>query len=90
MKILLVNAVNGILSTGRFCTELSEYLNKNDHVCQVAYSTGIKTKDSIRISTTIECKIHALMSRITGKQAHFSKCATKKIIRYLKPEQSQR
>lgn len=84
MKILLVNAVNDMLSTGRFYSELNQYLNKNGHSCFVAYSTGRQTEKSFRISSTIECKIHALLSRITGMQGYFSAVSTRKLINYIK------
>ncbi len=87
MKILIVNAVNDILSTGRFYSELNKYLNQNGHTCCVAYSTGRHTENSFRISSTLECKIHALMSRITGMQGYFSVISTRKLIKYIKTYQ---
>lgn len=84
MKILIVNAVNDILSTGRFCSELKDYLIQNGHSCFVAYSTGRQTENSFQISSTIECKIHALMSRLTGMQGYFSLFSTRKLINYIK------
>lgn len=84
MKILIVNAVNDILSTGRFCSEVKDYLTKNGHSCFVAYATGRKTENSFCISSYIECKIHALMSRMTGMQGYFSKRSTQKLLNFIK------
>ena len=40
MKVLQINAVNAIASTGRNVRELSEYLIENGHSCVIAYSKG--------------------------------------------------
>lgn len=80
MKILQVNAVNKILSTGHNCSEISEYINNNGDMCYTAYSTGKETQNSFRIAGTVECKYHALMSRISGKQGYYSYFATNKLL----------
>lgn len=87
MKVIQVNAVNGILSTGRNCAEISEYLNKNGHECITAYSTGIATDNSYKISNRIECKLHGLFSRIFGLQGYFSYFSTGKLITLIKRNQ---
>ena len=37
MKILEVNSVCGIKSTGRICTDLADVLKDNGHIVKVAY-----------------------------------------------------
>ena len=83
MKILMVNAVNGVLSTGRFCSDLCDYLATKGHIGRIAFSTGKGGENAIRISTTIESKYHALMSRVTGKQGYHSLFSTKKLMSYI-------
>jgi len=80
MKILQINAVNKISSTGRNCTELSEYLNMQGDVCYTAFSVGETDEKSQCISTVPECKFHAVMSRITGMQGYYSPIGTRKLI----------
>lgn len=83
MKILQINAVSGISSTGRICTEITDYLNHNGHEGFIAYSDGIPAKKGYRIGSSIDHKLHAFWSRIYGKQAYFSSRATNNLIRYI-------
>lgn len=84
MKVLQINAVNKLLSTGRTCTELSEYLNSKEIECQTAYSVGPSTENSYCMNSQISTKTHALLSRITGLQGYFSICDTLKLVNYIK------
>lgn len=84
MKILQVNAVYKILSTGRTCSELSDYLNAHGSECLTAYSTGTAMDHSVRISPVWECKLHALFSRIFGLQGYFSPVSTHRLIALIK------
>lgn len=90
MKILQINAVNRFGSTGRTCKELAEAVNKTEeHRCYTAFSVGMPDEFSYRIGNKLDTKIHGLLSRLTGKQAHFSKRETKKLIAWmgeLKPD----
>lgn len=84
MKILQINAVNGILSTGRNCSEIAEYINKTDDECYTVYSDGTDTVKSIKIGGRVESKLHALMSRLMGLQGYYSRKSTLKVIRLIK------
>lgn len=89
MKILQINAVNGLRSTGRFCVEIADYLNANKHESYIAYSTGVPNKRGYRIGTPIDVKIHGLLSHIFGMQAYYSRSSTKMLLKYmeeLKPD----
>lgn len=81
MKILQINAVNGIRSTGRTCAEMSAYFQKTGIQCRTAYSVGNNSFGDIPVASAIECKYHALMSRISGMQAYHSPVSTAKLIR---------
>jgi len=83
MKVLQINAVNGIRSTGRIVAEVSDYLNKNGHEGYVAYSDGIHLEKSYKIGNSIEKILHALFSRFFGLQAYFSKAGTKKLLAFM-------
>lgn len=87
MKLLQINAVNGLGSTGRTTTEIADYCNSNEHIGIVAYSEGIDYVNGYKIGSYIEKKIHGLFSRIFGLQGYFSKRGTKKLIDYIKKEQ---
>lgn len=89
LKVLQVNAVNGILSTGRSCSEIADYLNRRGDACYTAYSIGQDSCNSFCISSAWECKCHALLSRVTGLQGYFSHISTAKLlclIRDIKPD----
>ncbi len=88
MKVLQINAVYGISSTGRTVAELDEYLKKTGIESIVATTqTTINRDDIYIIGTKLERKIHAFFSRLTGKQAYFSFFATKRLLRWVKKEQ---
>ena len=85
MKVLQINAVNKISSTGRTASELSEYLWNNGHECINAYSKGVsvdKTREFV-IGNNVDTKLHGLFSRVFGLQGYFSKTATKKLLRFM-------
>lgn len=84
MRIVQINAVNGILSTGIICKELADYMHAQGHECYTLFSTEQKTDQfSIRIGIDFESKVHALLSRILGLQGYFSPLTTHKIIKEL-------
>lgn len=97
MKVLLINEVYGVLSTGRTVKEIQTYLKKQGHSCIVAfaynkqYAKGMKQElreqsDYYMIGSAIGRKVHALCSRIFGLQGYFSTGATKKLIRYIRDQ----
>ena len=45
MKVLLVNSVCGVGSTGRICTDLYDELISKGHDCCIAYGRGKADKD---------------------------------------------
>lgn len=89
MKVLQINAVNAIGSTGRNTKEIADYLNSHGHEGYIAYSVGPSYPRGYQIGTTLDKKIHALLSRFFGLQGYFSKRSTKKLlffIRSIKPD----
>ncbi len=85
MKVLQINAVNAIKSTGRTCLEMSNYLKAKGHTCITAFSKGPSgdSEHEYRIGDNIDTKIHGLLSRLTGKQGYFSFLATKKLLVFM-------
>lgn len=83
MKVLLINSVSGIKSTGRICVEIAEYLKGKGYGGYIAYSGGIPYEEGYKIGSTVEIKMHAFYSRFFGMQAYFSRQGTKKLLEYI-------
>lgn len=83
MRVIQINAVSGIGSTGRICTEIADFLNNNGHDGFIAYSTGIPYYKGYKIGSKLDSIMHGLLSRIFGKQAYYSKRSTTKLLRYI-------
>ena len=85
MKVVQINAVCNTGSTGRIICELSDYLNEKNIENKIFYGSGTTNyKNFVRIGTEFDHKLHALLSRITGKQGYFSKLSTKQMLKQIK------
>lgn len=86
MKIYQVNVVCGSGSTGRIASDLSHKISVNGGMCRIGYGRGSASQyaDAFCNSKKNEVRLHALMTRITGKQGEFSKNATKRLIEDIK------
>lgn len=84
MKIVQINAVYAYSSTGRTTTELHNFLSSQGHESHVfCYNTSDRDKHVYRMTSSVECMIHSIMSRITGLQGYFSYFATLRMLRKL-------
>ncbi len=87
MKVMQINAVYGVGSTGVIVEDLHKLSLKNGIDSYVSYSTSNKNPDEIKngyvIGKNFGKKIHAVLSRLGGKQAYFSSFATKKLIKHI-------
>lgn len=86
MKVLQVNAVNAISSTGRTVAELSIGLEVRGIESRVAYSVGPSPESGYLIGSRLEKTLHAIGSRLSGRQAHFSVRGTRGLLRYIESE----
>ena len=78
MRVLQVNAVYGVGSTGVIVEDIHKLCIEKGIESYVAYSTTNRSEvpNGYRIGNNLGKKIHALFSRINGKQAYFSRNAT--------------
>ncbi len=87
MKILMINSVCGIRSTGRICTDIADELTKLGHECKIAYGRESvpekHRKYAIRIGSNFGTKLHGLKSRIFDACGFGSTLATKKFIKWV-------
>lgn len=88
MKVLMINSVCGIGSTGRICTDIADNLITRGHECKIAYGRGVvpdKYKDlSYRIGSGLSVKMHGLKARLFDAAGFGSYCATKRFIEWVK------
>ena len=87
MKVMQINAVYGVGSTGVIVEDLHNLSLKNGIESFVSYSTTNKNPEEIKngyiIGGVLGKKIHAVLSRLGGKQAYFSSTATKNLIKHI-------
>ena len=84
MKIVEINTVCGIGSTGRIAVDLAKVLSESGHVCEIAYGQfHTNFHPSYKIGNILDSFIHKLGSRIFDRQGFFSQRATIKLCKYL-------
>lgn len=87
MKILMINSVCGIRSTGRICTDLATVLEAAGHEVRIAYgreSIPVQYKKyAVRIGTDFDVNLHGVKARIADADGLGSKAATKKFLKWV-------
>ena len=88
MKILMINSVCGIRSTGRICTDIAEMLEAKGHTVKIAYGRldvpDKYEKYAIRIGNSLDVGIHAGMSLMWDCSGLFSKTSTESFMKWMK------
>lgn len=87
MRVLIINVVCGIRSTGRICTDLAAELEKQGHEVKIAY--GRETvpeqfqKYAVRIGNSITEKVYALSCRLFDNDGFSAKGQTKQFLKWV-------
>ena len=86
MKVLQINSVCGIGSTGRIATDIHNILIKQGHESYIAYGRDLpkNCENAIRIGTKIDNYTHVAKTRLLDKHGFGSKQATIKFINKVK------
>ena len=87
MKVLLINSVCGIGSTGRICTDLAQQFEAAGDEVKIAYGRKRTVpeqfqKYAVRIGTDWDCQMHAIQTRLFDMHGFGSKHATKKFLQW--------
>ena len=89
MRILFINCVCGVGSTGRIVTDLMQQAKNHGHTVKVACSTvepilGVEPEEVFVVGSKLDYYAHNILSRITDHEGLFSKLATKKLIKQIR------
>jgi glycosyltransferase involved in cell wall biosynthesis len=86
MRVLEINTVQGIGSTGKIATELYDMLQERGEECAIAYARGTAPErmHTIRIGNKFAVCLHGMMTRITDRHALYSVHATRRLVEQIK------
>ena len=86
MKILIINSVCGIRSTGRIAADIAEQYIANGHTCVIAYGREFVPEKyqsiSYRISSETSVKWNALKARLFDNEGMNAESATKRFLKW--------
>ena len=88
MKVLIINSVCGIKSTGRIATDLADMLTEKGHTVKIAYGreeVPEKYKGyAVKIGNEWDVRLHALEARLFDNAGFGSKNATLKFLEWVR------
>lgn len=86
MKVLMINSVCGIRSTGRICTDLALELKAQGNEVRIAYGRESVpeqyNKYAVRIGNEWDVRLHGVRSRLLDEHGLGSKSATKRFLKW--------
>ena len=84
MRVLFINSVCGIRSTGRICTDLAAELEAQGHEVKIAYGREEVPEQyrrfAVRIGSEMDVRLHGLRTRLLDEHGLGSVRATKKFL----------
>lgn len=88
MKILEINSVCGITSTGRICTDLAELLIARGDTCYVTHGREPVPEKyrpiAVRIGTDVDMKLHGVQTRLFDRHGFASRRATLRFLDWVR------
>ena len=88
MRVMLINAVCGVGSTGRIVSDMWSLLKREGHDVRVVYGVGtarnVDEADLIRCNDMKGYYVHNALARITDRAGFYSQIRTKRLIREIK------
>ena len=85
MRVIQINACYSWGSTGTIVTDIQSACKAVGIDCEIAYAMPCHSSvyNGYKISCLLSRKIHALLSKITGKQAYYSSLSTLRLIYHI-------
>ena len=87
MKVLMINSVCGVRSTGRICTDLAQMLEAKGHTVKIAYGRMAVPENyqtyAHKIGGDLDVKLHGLKARLWDASGFGSKKATRRFIKWV-------
>lgn len=84
MKVLQINSVCGVGSTGRIAVDLSETMTEKGIENKIVYGIGHSNYyNGINIGNKLNTRLDQLGTRVLGRHGFYSKNTTKKLIRVI-------
>ncbi len=86
MRVLQINSVCGVGSTGRIATDLYKVLEEQGHECLIAYGRGTAPEgiNSYRIGTNLDNYLHVARTRLLDQHGYGSKKPTIQLVKKIK------
>ena len=88
MKILIINVMCGIRSTGRICTDLADELARQGNEVKIAYGRSpvpsSYQKYAVRIGSDMDVKLHGVRARLLDASGRGSRRATVEFIKWVR------
>lgn len=87
MKVLIINEVCGVGSTGRIAVGIAKKLISEGNEVKIAYGRDGRVSDdvkdiAVRIGNDLDVRVHGIMTRLTDKHGFYSRRATKKFLKF--------
>src|SRR5690554_5825707 len=85
MRVLIINSVCGVGSTGRIATDLYDQLIREGHECCIAYGRGTSDEkyNTYKISNKLDNYWHVFETRFFDNHGFASRRVTKKFIGFI-------
>ena len=88
MKVLMINVVCGIRSTGRICTDLASALEKQGNEVKVAYGREdvpeCYQKSAVRVGSDLDVVFHGFKKLIMDEDGRGSKRVTERFLKWVR------
>lgn len=86
MRVLQINSVCGVGSTGRIATDLYKVLEEQGHECLIAYGRGTAPEgiNSYKIGTNLDNYLHVARTRLLDEHGYGSKKPTIELVKKIK------